>query len=127
MCNPTEDPLRTLLVELNNRSRRYATRFWQLPFGYLGTAAIAAAWVVHKDVKDMHTIAAVFFLLGLLVLWIMFGTFVAIERSVKRLHEIEEALHLPTTVKRFRLLIDLPTFLLALAVTVGAFYLWCYC
>ena len=127
MCNPTDDSLRTLLVELNNRSRMHATRFWQLPFGYLGTAGIAAAWIVHKDVKDVHTIAAVFFLLGLLVLWIMLGTFVAIELCVKRLREIEEALHLPITVKRFRWLIDLPTFLLALAVTAGAYYLWRYC
>ena len=37
MSNPSEDSLRTLLVELNNRSRMYASRFWQIPFAYLGT------------------------------------------------------------------------------------------
>jgi len=127
MSTPSEDSLRTLLVELNNRSRMYANRFWQLPFAYLGTTGVASAWVVHKDVKEVHTIAAIFFILGLLVLWIMLGTFVGIERSVKQLRQVEKALHLPITATRFRWLIDLPNFLLVLVVTAGAYYLWRCC
>jgi hypothetical protein len=127
VCNPTEDSLRTLLSELNNRSRMYATRFWQLPFAYLGTAGIAAAWTAGQSRKDLHILAAVFFLLGLLVLWVMIGTLVGLGTSVRDLRKIDERLNLPVTAQRYRWLLDLPNFLFVLAAMAGACYLWYRC
>jgi hypothetical protein len=122
--NPTKDAFRIQLVELNNRSRMYATRFWQLPFAYLGLVGIALALVVKENLKDIRPVTAVFFFLGILVLWIMAGTYRAIDRSVEQLLKVEEALHLPKTAKRYRLIIDLPNFLMVLAVTFICLYLW---
>jgi hypothetical protein len=122
--NPTKDSLRIQLVELNNRSRMYATRFWQLPFAYLGLVGVALALVVKENLNDIKPVAAVFFFLGILVLWIMAGTYRAIERSVEQLLKVEEALHLPPTAKRYRLIIDLPNFLMVFAVVIICLYLW---
>ena len=122
--NPTKDAFRIQLVELNNRSRMYATRFWQLPFAYLGLVGIALALVVKENLKNIRPVTAVFFFLGVLVLWIMAGTYRAIDRSVEQLLKVEEALHLHKTAKRYRLIIDLPNFLMVLAVTFICLYLW---
>jgi Na+-transporting methylmalonyl-CoA/oxaloacetate decarboxylase gamma subunit len=102
----------------------YATRFWQLPFAYLGLVGVALALVVKENLKDIRPVAAVFFFLGILVLWIMAGTYKAIDRSVEQLLKVEEALHLPKTAKRYRLIIDLPNFLMVLAVAFICLYLW---
>lgn len=104
----------------------YATRFWQLPFAYLGIVGIATSWAVGKGGKDLHILSAVFFLLGVLVFWIMIGTFIGIETSVKQLRQVEETLNLQVTAKRYRWWLDLPHFLFVLAVMAGAYYLWRY-
>jgi hypothetical protein len=122
--NPTKDSLLIQLAELNKRSRMYATRFWQLPFAYLGLVGVALALVVKEKLNDIRPVAIVFFFFGILVLWIMAGTYIAIDRSVKQLRRVEGVLRLPKTAKRYRLIIDLPNFLIVLVAAFICLYLW---
>lgn len=112
--NDVNDALRVQLSETNQRSRMYAQRFWQLPFAYISVVGIALAVAGESDPKLIFLGAITLCLMGLLIFWIMIGTFRAIDKSVEVIMQTEDALGLPISVKKHHWAIDLPNFALVL-------------
>ena len=112
--NDVNDALRVQLSEANQRSRMYAQRFWQLPFAYISVVGIALAVAGESDPKLIFLGAITLCLMGLLIFWIMIGTFRAIDKSVEVIMQTEDALGLPISVKKHHWAIDLPNFALVL-------------
>lgn len=114
MSNSKEEILKTQLCEVNQRSRMYAQRFWQLPFAYLGVVGIALAAASEGDPKHIRLGAIALCIMGILVFWIMIGTFRAIDRSVGVIQQMEKKLGLQISVKKHHWMIDIPNFLLVI-------------
>lgn len=112
--NGVNDALRIQLSEANQRSRMYAQRFWQLPFAYISVVGIALAGTGKGDPKIILLGAITLCLMGLLIFWIMVGTFRAIGKSVEVIIQTEGDLGLPISVKKHHWVVDLPNFALVL-------------
>lgn len=112
--NEDKESLRIQLSEANQRSRMYAKRFWQLPFAYVSVVGVALA-NAGKSYPEFVLLGAITLcMMGLLIFWIMVGTFRAIDKSVGVIIETEDNLGLPVSVKKHHWAIDLPNFALVL-------------
>ena len=118
MCTNDLELLKAQWVELNNRSRMYAVRFWHIPFAYIGVVGVVVALVVEKGEPTIQYAAFVLFFLGLLVVWLMGGTLWALNRSVEGMRNLEDRLNLPVKSNRYRLAIDLPNFLVVIIISL---------
>ena len=121
-----DESLRVQLQQLNERARKYAGEFWQVPFAYLAIVAVTLSKLatIRTGAKDD---------LGLLTLGLgVFGIFVFIHmclvyrgnsRAVSHIKEVEAALGLIITVET-SLCALLPLFIIEVltsltALTVG--------
>jgi len=86
---PDPETRRTLLSELNERSRWYAAQVWQVPFAYLGIVGLVITQVVdkHSDQLWLAFIGAGVF--GLFVLWHMRDLQDGVRRAVLNLQSLE--------------------------------------
>jgi len=112
MKNLNNEALCVQLSEANQRSRMYAQRFWQLPFAYISVVGIALANAGNSAPVFIWLGALTLCIMGLLIFWIMIGTFHAIGKSVDIIIQTESILGLQNSVKKHHLPIDLPNFLL---------------
>lgn len=89
------EDLRAQYVELNTRSRWYASQAWQVPFAYIGLSALLLAPFV-KDHLYLGITLILAALLGILVVIHLFGIFERIKATVNGMNTLEESLGLPS-------------------------------
>lgn len=93
------DTLRVQLQELNERARWYSSQIWQIPFAFLGIAALIIGAAIDKSNTVLGLASLMVFGLGIAVLTHMHGLADAEKRAVLNIQKIEEQLHLEQTAQ----------------------------
>jgi hypothetical protein len=93
------DSWRVQLVELNSRSRWYATQLWQVPFAYLGVTGVVITSALDKKSTFLPCIFFASAIFGVFVARHAAGITDGLRRSVTNLQHAEEKLHLPRTAE----------------------------
>ena len=96
--------LTTQLSILNERSRWYTARLWQIPFAFIGLSGYAIFNMPGKQIIDLDPILLFSGCTGFLILLHMRGLSLRIRQIVGHMRAIEEELRLEKTAGYFRTL-----------------------
>ena len=114
---PDDLTLRIQLQELNQRSRLYASQFWQVPFAYFAIIGVALS---SRKLIYSQPIAFVAALLGILVLWHMGVVLNNCSTAVRKLQKVEEGLHFPEKARARNVWTDdIPLFAAVIIVVIA--------
>jgi len=93
------DTLRAQLHELNERARWYSSQIWQVPFAFLGIAALVIGMVIEKNDPAKALAYLVVSGLGIAVLIHVQGLADGEKHAVENIRTIEGQLHLEQTAE----------------------------
>lgn len=96
--------LTTQLSILNERSRWYTARLWQIPFAFLGLFGAAIFSVLEQNILYLMIMLLFSGISGFLIILHMCGLAGRVRKIVEHMQAIEAVLRLDTTVGYFRTL-----------------------
>lgn len=97
---PSEATLRVQLQELNQRSRWYTSRLWQIPFAYIGIAS-TYWWASNSSSSYINKGLPIFMIALGIIVWDHINDLgEKISRAVDNIQRVEGELQLEVTAKK---------------------------